>query len=427
MQLIASKNSPSSQIIIPHFVFGGFCWLVATILIIFYPEAFVQHYFNPKLLSITHLLALGWMTIIIFGALYQLIPVIFEVKLYSEQLSFVSFILLATCSISLAISFWNFWIGMPMYISAAGIIVAVILFTVNIYFTALKTKKESIEKDFILTSVIWLLFTVGVGLTLSINLRNPFLSLPTTELLKLHAHAGIAGWFIQLIIGVSSRLLPMFMVSHNLNMKKLKCAYYLINAGLISGIIFLFIQWQVAVIISVFSVAIGVIFFLSFQLEAYKKRVRKQLDTGMKQSALSFIFLLIALILALILVIDFKKAFSITLQMAVVYGSTLMLGFISSLIMGQTYKTLPFIVWLNTYRNRVGKAKIPLPKELYSENFANIQLWFFATGFIIMMAGIFLKITSIVSSGGIVLFCSVLLYNFNILKIVFHKPTTLNK
>lgn len=39
--------------------------------------------------------------------------------------------------------------------------------------------------------------------------------------LKLHAHAGIVGWFIQLITGVGSRLLPMFMASYGLDSRNL--------------------------------------------------------------------------------------------------------------------------------------------------------------------------------------------------------------
>jgi len=103
------------------------------------------------------------------------------------------------------------------------------------------------------------------------------------------------------------------------------------------------------------------------------------------------------------------------------------LGFITSLILGQTYKTLPFIIWLKVYRNRVGKGKIPLPKELYSEKIATIQLWSFSAGFIVLLAGIFLQNISLVRIGGIILVLTVLLYNYNSLKIILHKPIKINE
>jgi len=97
MNQIASQNAPSPKVVIPHYAFGGLTWLAVTLLIVFNPEAFTQHFFNPELLAITHLLVLGWITMIIFGALYQLLPVIMEVKLYSEPFAIASFIMLGAC------------------------------------------------------------------------------------------------------------------------------------------------------------------------------------------------------------------------------------------------------------------------------------------------------------------------------------------
>jgi hypothetical protein len=105
----------------------------------------------------------------------------------------------------------------------------------------------------------------------------------------------------------------------------------------------------------------------------------------------------------------------------VAYGSAIVIGFITSLVMGQTYKTLPFIVWLKVYKGRVGKVVLPLPKDLYSEKVANAQVWLFAAGFVFLLIGISITSQILVMLGGIVLFLSVTLYNYNIFKIVFHK------
>lgn len=421
MQQIASQNAPSPGIVIPHFVFGGMIWLAVTILLTLFPESLTQHYFNPKLLSITHLIVLGWISMVIFGALYQLIPVVMEVKLYSEKLAITSFVLLAFGAILLAISFWHFWLGAPMHIAATLILLAVSVFAVNVFITSKNSAKNSIEKDFIQTSVIWLLFTVIAGIALTINLTHPFLSPPHLELLKLHAHAGIVGWFIQLIMGVGSKLLPMFMVSHQLNKKKLKAAYYLINVGLITAVGSLYMQWNIGIVISTVTIVVGITTFLSYLLEAYRKRVKKKLDAGMKQSALSFIVVTIPVLLLLMLLIESGFMQQNALPLVVAYGSTLLIGFISSLIMGQTYKTLPFIVWLKVYRGKAGKGKIPFPKDLYSEKGATAQLWVFAVGFAVLLVGIVIQNGMIVRSGGLLLLSSVLIYNWNIIKIVLHK------
>ena len=422
MNQIASQNAPSPKIVIPHYAFGGLTWLAVTLLIVFNPEAFTFHFFNPKLLAITHLLVLGWITMIIFGALYQLLPVIMEVKLYSEPFAIVSFIMLGMGTILLAFAFWHFWFGAFMFVGATLIVISVGFFVANVLFTAQSSTKKVIERTFIVTSAIWLLFTVLAGLTLAINQIHPFLKTSLVALLELHAHAGIVGWIIQLIIGVSSKLLPMFMVSHQVNTKKLTFAYFAINIGLITGIVSLFLEMKPGVILSALIIVPGIISYLSFIYEAYTKRVKKQLDIGMKQTAFSFLILVIPFFLLFSLLFNFKFLNNLTLPLSVAYGSAIVIGFFTSMVMGQTYKTLPFIVWLKVYRGRIGKVVLPLPKDLYSEKIAIAQLWLFAVGFVLLLIGISASVKTILISGAIVLFLSAALYNFNLFKIIFHKP-----
>lgn len=427
MQQLASQNAPSPGVVVPHFIFGAVVWLCVTILIIFFPGAFVQHYFNPRLLSITHLLALGWITMIIFGALYQLVPVILEIKLFSEKLSVTSFVSLAIGCILISVSFWKFQFSGMMHAGATFAVIAVSLFAVNIFATARNSAKKTIERKFILTSVVWLVFTVSAGMTLAINLSSPFLEVSHLELLKLHAHAGIVGWFMQLIIGVSSKLIPMFIVSHHLNENKLRISYYLINIGLLSFIISLFLEYTPGVLFGVILVVAGISFFLSFVYEAYKKRVKRNLDLGMKQSMIAFLMLLIPVLLSLVFVSELWDTGKLTIPLAVAYGSTIFIGFITSLIMGQTYKTLPFIIWLKVYRDKVGKGKLPFPKDLYSEKLADFQLWTFIPGFATLIVGIILLNKIIVTISGILLLISVSIYFFNLMKIILHKPITLHE
>ncbi len=426
MNQIASQNAPSPKVVVPHFVFGGITLFAVTLLIIFNPGAFTTHFYNPKLLSITHLLALGWITMIIFGALYQLIPVILEVKLYSELLAKISFFLLVAGTLLLAFRFWQFKYGIIMVTAGSFIVVSVILFVINILSTAADSGKKIIERVFISGSALWLLFTVLAGLTIALNRFVPFLKVPHLELLKLHAHAGLAGWFLQLIIGVSVKLLPMFMVSHNLKPRKLYFTFYAVNAGLITGLFSLFIQYKTGVVAGAVLVVLGIVAYLVFLADAYKKRVKKQLDIGMKQSALSFVILVLPMFLIFPLLLNFNFFEELTLPMSLAYGSAIILGFVTSLVMGQTYKTLPFIVWLKVYRGRVGKLILPLPKDLYSEKVAIIQTWLFAAGFALLLGGVSAVSDTVVIAGGVVLFLSVGFYLFNILKIVLHKPKSKN-
>lgn len=422
MQQVASQNAPSPAIVLPHFVAGAMSFLLACGLVCIFPEALSQHFFNPKLLGITHLLVIGWGTMIVFGALYQFIPVILNTKLFSEQLARACFWFLLSGALLLSFSFWQFRLDLLMQSGGSLVVLAALLFGFNIFRTAIRSENKSIARDFILTSVLWLAFTVILGLVLALNLTFGFLSLPHVEWLKIHAHAGIMGWFLQLIIGVGSRLLPMFLISHNLDEKKLQTAWYLINGGLITGLTGVYFQNKWMSAIGVLSAGAGVLRFMSYLLEVFRKRGRRKLDTGMKQSALAFGMLLIAGVLLLVILSNGGGSELVRLPIAVAYGVALVGGFISSLILGQSFKTLPFIVWMKIYRPRVGKEKTPLPRDLYSENMAAAQLWLFTTGIFVLLAGVLLSHLLVIRAGGILLFCAALLYNLNVWKIVFHQP-----
>jgi len=422
MQEVASHNAPSPSVVVPHFFAGGLSWLAIAGLVAAFPEALVQHYFNPKLLAIVHLFVSGFATMVIFGALYQLIPVILGVKLFSERLARASFLLLAAGAVLLAAAFWNFSPGALLCVAATLVLLAVLLFSFNIFKTASHAGGKSIERDFILTSVLWLVFTVVLGFVLALNLTQAFLPLSHLEWLKMHAHAGMVGWFLQLIIGVGSRLMPMFLVAQRLNRKKLDAAWYLINAGLFAGLIGVFLQNRWIVVLNVAMAAAGAACFLSFLIEAFRKRGKRQLDTGMKHSALSFGLLAVAATLLSVLLSKGRAPETFTLPLSVAYGSAWLGGFVTSLIMGQTYKTLPFIIWLKIYRKRVGKGKTPLPRDLYSGKMAVVQLWVYATGFFVLLAGVLLTHPVVVSVGGLLLLLSAVLYNLNLWRIIFHKP-----
>lgn len=427
MHGITSENAPSPSVVISHFIAGGLFFFTATLLMAFFPNAFTEHYFNFKLLSITHLFVLGWITMVIFGALYQLIPVIMETKLFSELLAKISFYCLVFGASSLSISFWNSWLATGLHISATILSLAILCFMLNVLITAIKAEKKSIESRFIITSVIWLLFTAIAGILLAINLTKPFLSTPHLELLKLHAHAGIIGWFLQLIMGVGSRLLPMFMVAHQLHRKSQNIAYFALNIGLILGVLALFFQIKWAIFMAIIIVMIGILSFLYFLYNAYHHRIKKQLDIGMKQSAIAFIMLCLPLLFALTFFVEYPTIKQFAIPISIAYITALIIGVVSTLVMGQTYKTLPFIVWLKVYRSRIGKGKNPFPKDLYDEKIAIFQTWGFTLSFGIFLIGIISQYILVLQIGSIGMALVVLMYNINLFKIIFHKPITNEK
>lgn len=88
MAHIAIHKSPEAYAVLPFFITAGIFFLLFSFLLVFSGGQLFGHHFQPKVLAIVHSLALGWGTMVIYGAAYQLVPVIFERSLRSSKLAF---------------------------------------------------------------------------------------------------------------------------------------------------------------------------------------------------------------------------------------------------------------------------------------------------------------------------------------------------
>ena len=426
MNGLQTANAPSSKIVIPHFIAGGFAFLVVAILLAISTPELLSAYYNNKLIAITHIIILGWASMMVFGALYQLIPVVYETSLYSERLSQITFWLFV---ISVSLLSYSFWIGSYtdlLFYASLMMFGSLLLFIMNLHLTYKKTEKPNIQSKFINTGIYWLAATELLGTMIALNFKHSFLSESHLHYLKIHAHLGLIGWFLLLIIGSSSILIPMFMVSHNLDQKKLNYSYYFINAGLLAiSIDWLFIHSNYFIYLYWLLFTIGIGFFLSYIYNSYSNRLRRKLDVGLKYTVIAIALLTLPLLLALYLIFQGTET-SLSLRISTFYGFSIFFGVISMLIFGQTYKTLPFIVWLEKYQAHIGKYKIPLPRELYSEKIATFQFFTYLISISLMTLGIILNHHTTLIIGNSLLIITALLNFFNILKMVFHKKQ-LNK
>lgn len=414
-------RAPKNSAVIPFYGTAAFFFLVLSLLLFFSARNLTVHYFSPEILTVVHLAALGWGTMVIFGAAYQLLPVICERDLFSSNLAIVSYYFLTCGVLVLASSFWFFQIGWLMITGGSLIFIAASLYLINVVKTAKLFTKFAIEKLFVFNSAMWLLFTISVGLLLAINLKFPFFSKSHLEILKLHAHAGLAGWFLQLITGISVKLVPMFLLGKSKKENLLKWSFAFQNLGLILFLLDGYF-WGISdrSMIYAFIVFVGVIFWLIYLKDVHKNRIKKKIDISMRHTFVAFSCLIIAFLLIPVIY------YSVGIKWSFVYGLFLFLGWISSIILGMTFKTLPFIIWNNHYKNLNGKVKIPLPKQLYNESLLKYQFWIFISAiYIIALSLIFEQEIALRIGLGLWVIVA-LLYIVNVRKVLTHKTQILD-
>ena len=417
------KNT-SHKVVVPFYVYAAVSLLAATILLLTSTGAFTQHYFHPYTLAITHAMALGWGTMVILGASHQLVPVLIESKLYSNALAYASFVLAAIGIPLLVYGFFTFDMGAAAQWGGILVNASIVCYLVNLLLSISQSKKENVHAVFVFTAAVWLFITTLVGLLLVYNFTFNFLPQDSVHYLSLHAHLGIVGWFLLLVIGVGSRLIPMFLISKYNNPRLLWVIYYIINIALAAFIfIFIYAGKQTLFIMPVIAVAIALVLFAFYCYNAYKQRIRKKVDDQMKVSMLSVVMMLlpVLLLLGIIIILLYTGGDQ---QLVLLYGFSIFFGWITAIIFGMTFKTLPFIIWNKLYHHRAGLGKTPNPKELFSDKVFKAMSVCYLAGFVLFSAGIYTSIIIVLQTGSVLLLLAALLYNWNIIKMLFHKPAT---
>lgn len=413
------QKSTSYKVVLPFYVFAALSFLISCTLLLLNTNIIHQHYFNPKTLAITHLMALGWGTMIILGASHQLLPVLIEGKLDSYLLAFLSFIFAAIGIPLLVTGFYMFNTGLILQTGAILINASVICYFLNVIGSIEESKKYNIHAFFIAAAALWLFATAFFGLLLVFNFSFAWLPENSIEYLSIHAHMGLAGWFLLLITGVGSRLIPMFLISKYSNPLTLWWIFTLINVALL-GFIYLKTTgaYQQYYFIPFLLLLIALILFGAYIYKAYKARIRKHVDKQMKVSLLSVAMLLLPL-LCLLSIIYFIREGSGT-NIVLLYGFCIFFGWITAIIIGMTFKTLPFIVWNKVYHDRV-IGKVPAPKELFNESLFNVMSLLYLSGFIVFFGGMILLNDLLLKSGGSLLMVSAIVYVINVFKTTFHQ------
>jgi hypothetical protein len=404
-------KAPPAWVVLPFYATGAVFFLVLTVLLFLAANDLSGHYFSPHLLAIVHTAALGWGTMIIFGAAYELLPVLCENDLYNKRLAITSFVLLTLGIAHLIPAFWWFKAGALMITGGSLVFLAALCYVFNVFFTASSCTRHSIHQKFLISSALWLLVTVTLGLCLAVNLRYPFMSRNHLDIMKL-----------QLITGISVKLVPMFLISKSGKTKWLKAAWVLQNIGLILFLVDGHVNNSShRDLLYGFICALGIVAWLYFLNDVRKNRLRKRIDFPMKHTLLSFLFLIAALVIMPV------AHYSPHTRWTLVYGLFLFLGWLTSILLGQTFKTLPFIVWNERYKQLTGRGALPLPGDLYNPKVLPYQFYLYVAALVSLLTGILTNQPFIIRSALILWILLAMIYLSSVIKILLHKSRLNNE
>ncbi len=135
----------------------GVVWLVAR------PASLAQYHYNQFVIAATHLFVLGWICSVVMGAMYQLVPIALETKLYSETLARWQLGFHVVGSIGMV---WMFDVWNMKQLGHFGCVFAVGLglFVYNIARTLRRVPKWNVTATAVTVALFWISLAVTAGI-----------------------------------------------------------------------------------------------------------------------------------------------------------------------------------------------------------------------------------------------------------------------
>lgn len=389
MTPISRDFAPPLKLIAPFFRTGVIFYLLSMLALLSFSTTF--SYAQMDIAGWVHLYLLGFVMIIIFGAMAQLIPVVLEVGHAVVDLYYVILPLLALGGTMMVVGFW--WMTPLLPFGGMLVLVSMLIFAFESVATLKKTTLRTLTVKTVAWSNAYLLLGILTGFAIAFGLTGD-LGINVALMLKAHLFAVLGGYVILTIMGLSLTLIPMFSLAHGFETKAVERAFRLLIIGV--GLVFvaaLFSQESI-MIVGYFLSFIGIFFYMYQIYIIAKLTVRKELDVWAKSMIFSFVSLILSIMIA--------GVYFLTNSESLLHASVwfLLLGFIGSFITGHLYKIVPFLVWFERFAPLVGKEKVPMLHEMYDKKAANMFFALTVSGIMIGALGLMIESDDIFKAGG---------------------------
>lgn len=383
---VAGGAAAAPPFLLPAIHFAAtLVWLVvaAVLLVLLAPALASGRTFDPPVFALVHVLMLGVVGSAIFGTLQQFVPGGLGVPLRSVRLGYWGFGLLQAGIVLLVGGFW-WWRGAAQGLGWLLIFAAVGAVSRNI----LRARRLSVNGRMIGLYVSVAHSALGAGMAIAfarIGETMGWWQVDRMALLAAHALFGAVGFGTLSAIGVGSRMLPTFLMGPGDDSRWLPWPLWLTVAGLSvfgtgavltngfvmrSGGAILVVAGAVTVALTVRWVA----------------RKRRPLDAALWHVMLSFVALAVALSIGAALLLGNAYDFARWAALLV----ALVVGWLTTLVVGVMAKILPHLAYNNLARTRPGFSALGSPNRLLREDWQHTSVLLMGGGWLTLVLALLL-------------------------------------
>jgi hypothetical protein len=376
-------------------------------------------YLHPYWVGLAHVWLPGFLLSICFGASYQLMPVVLGVPLRAELPSLWAHAGahgFGTIALAGGLASGRYVVaglgGVAIFAGVARFLVA------TLATFAASQRRDAAAWSFPFAAV-WLFVTVSAGLLLAANRHAPFLPLSALDLLRAHAHLGLAGYFLSLLQGVTFQLVPMFTMGAAARPRWAMAGLLATQAGLplLAG----GLAWSgiAATRVGGLMVLAGMVAGGVALAATLRTRRRRALDPGVRAFLAGLAVLALAAGWGVLLAFDLGPA-ERPAESAWVYGLLVVAGGLGLAVPGMLCKILPFLVWMKAYGPRVGREPVPAATALASRKLEYAWLAAHLAGLGLLAAGALARMPAATAMGAAALAAGAACYLINALGVARH-------
>jgi hypothetical protein len=352
---------PSTLLPLRFFVAGAVSYIAAAFGVAWLAPELAGHYYHPRILALTHTLTLGWITMTIVGASYQLVPVALDRPIWSYRLGRWQFVLFAAGTTGMIGHFFiGEWSGLAW---AAGLVgLAGALHVVNLAVSVRGLPRWHFTARLVIFALAGLAATVVLGFAVALDKVWKFMPSALFPTLHAHVHLALLGWVAAMIIGVGARVYPMFLLAPEPKGWPAAAQVWGLVIGTPAVVAGLMVDSRALTIAGALAAATAIAGHLVWLVRMVRTRRRPRVDWGLRFVVTAAAFLPPAALMGL----GFAFEMLAGPRLGLTYAALVIGGWVSLTMVGMMLKIVPFLVWYRVYAPLAGRQAVPSLGELSS-------------------------------------------------------------
>ncbi len=321
----------------------------------------------PATLALTHLGTLGFLAMVMFGALYQMTPVVAGVPVPAVRLGHGVHVLLALGVVGLAgglvapsrVALWG---------GLGALSLALILFVVPVAIALARATARDATVWGMRLAVASLVVASLLGFNMARGHLGAGFAAPRPLWVQVHLTWAVLGWLGGLIVAVSWQVVPMFYLTPPIGRRAAvstiaACSAGIVAAGAALGAAYagLSPRWSAAWAAAGAAPAALAVWGAqpALILVRLRQRRRRRVDPSCRfwQAAMGVALLLLPAGVAAFL--------SGRPQASLLFGWLVLWGWAAMVVHGMLTRIVPFLVWWHRFSPLVGRAPVPSMRSLY--------------------------------------------------------------